>query len=120
MSVADLARAGAFYDAALAPLGFVRVWSAEDAIGYGTAGGGDKLALKQWDGEARAPSPRFHLAFTARDRAGVDSFFAAAMASGGQDNGGPGLRPKYGPGYYAAFVIDPDGHRIEAVCHEEI
>jgi catechol 2,3-dioxygenase-like lactoylglutathione lyase family enzyme len=120
LGVTDLARAAAFYDAALAPLGYDRVWSdirpgePDQAIGYGPAGGGDKLALKQHNG-ARAPGPGFHIAFAAPDRAAVDAFHQAALAAGGIDNGGPGLRLHYGPTYYAAFVIDPDGHRIEAV-----
>jgi len=120
LGVTDLARAAAFYDAALAPLGYDRVWSdirpgeADQAIGYGPPGGGDKLALKQDDG-ARAPGPGFHIAFAAPDQAAVDAFHQAALAAGGIDNGAPGLRPHYGPTYYAAFVIDPDGHRIEAV-----
>jgi len=64
-----------------------------------------------------APGEGFHLAFTASDRAAVDAFHAAALRHGGADNGPPGLRPHYGPGYYAAFVIDPDGYRIEAVIN---
>lgn len=117
LGTADLARATDFYDAALGALGIVRVWSDDDAVGYGYPGGGDKLALKARPGFV-APGPGFHLAFTAHSRAEVDAFFAAAIASGGTSDGEPGLRPKYGPGYYAAFVIDPDGHHIEAVCHE--
>lgn len=112
--MADLARAVAFYDAALAPLGAVRVWTVEDGAGYGAPGGGDRLALKRRDG-ASPPGPGFHLAFDAPSRAAVDAFHAAALRHGGADNGPPGLRPRYGPDYYAAFVVDPDGHRIEAV-----
>lgn len=113
----DLKRATAFYDAALAPLGFVRVWTYPDAVGYGRAGGDDKLAIKRRPGFI-APGPGFHLALTARTRNDVDAFFHAAVARGGTSNGEPGLRPRYGPGYYAAFVVDPDGHCLEAVCHE--
>ena len=116
LGVTDLDRSAAFYDAALAPLGYVRVWTDETAIGYGVAGGGDKLAIKRRDGAA-APGPGFHLALAAPDRASVDRFHEAALRNGGRDDGAPGLRPHYGPGYYAAFVIDPDGHRIEAVVN---
>jgi len=116
--VADLARSIAFYDAALAPLGGVRVWTGEMAAGYGPPGGGDLLALKHRRGPLTPPGPGFHLAFDAPDRSAVDAFHAAALAHGGTCNGPPGLRPHYGPTYYAAFVIDPDGHRLEAV-HQE-
>ncbi len=116
LAVADLERAAAFYDAALGALGYARVWSFPDAVGYGPPGGGDKLALKA-DAAAGAPGARFHLAFTARDAAAVDAFHAAALANGGRDHGAPGPRPHYGAGYYAAFVVDPDGHVIEAVFH---
>jgi catechol 2,3-dioxygenase-like lactoylglutathione lyase family enzyme len=117
LGTADLARSSAFYDATLEPLGIVRVWSHPDAVGYGLPGGQDALAIKQRPGFA-APGAGFHLAFTARTPAEVDAFFRAALAHGGRDDGAPGLRPRYGPGYYAAFVVDPDGHRLEAVCHE--
>ncbi len=113
--MADLSAAAAFYDAILAPLGYVRVWSVEHAVGYGVAGGGDKLALKKRVAEVAPPSPGFHLALAAPSRAAVDAFHAAAMAAGGKDNGAPGLRSHYGPNYYAAFVIDLDGYPLEAV-----
>ena len=112
--VADLARATAFYDAALAPLGVVRVWTSPKGVGYGPPGGQDKLALFPVEAPI-APGPGFHLAFDAPDRAAVDTFHAAAMANGGKDLGAPGLRPYYGETYYAAFVLDPDGHKLEAV-----
>lgn len=117
LSVSDLPRSAAFYDAVLAPLGCVRVWSFPDAVGYGRPGGGDKLALKARQPAVTAPSPGFHLALTAPDEAAVDAFHAAALGAGGIDNGAPGLRPRYGPGYYAAFVLDPDGYFLEAVFH---
>lgn len=113
----DLDRAQAFYDAVLAPLGFVRVWRTERGIGYGPPGGNDKLALFQHS-DARVPlaaGPGFHLAFAAPNRDAVDGFHAAAMAAGGRDDGGPGLRAHYGSTYYAAFIIDPDGHKLEVV-----
>lgn len=116
LAVADLARAGAFYDATLAALGYGRIWTAETAIGYGPPGGGDKLALKlRPDRPTPAPSG-FHLAFAAPDRAAVAAFHAAALAHGGRDKGPPGLRPHFGPDYYAAFALDPDGYWLEAVC----
>lgn len=114
--VTDLARAIAFYDATLAALGYVRVWTSESAAGYGTPGGNDRLALKLQSEPVVPPGPGFHLAFVAHSRMAVDRFHAAALASGGIDEGAPGLRPHYGPCYYAAFVRDPDGHKLEAVC----
>jgi len=118
IGVAELGRSATFYDACLSALGYVRVWTIEHAVGYGPQGGGDKFAIKSRPG-AGNPSPHgFHIAFTAQDSRSVDAFYSAALAHGGEDNGEPGLRPKYGPGYYAAFVIDPDGHPIEAVWHD--
>jgi len=114
--VSDLERAVAFYDAALAPLGLTRVWTKSDAAGYGPPGRGDLLALKKRSVAATPPGPGFHLAFNATSHAAVDAFHSAALGAGGIDNGAPGLRPHYGPTYYAAFVIDPDGYPIEAVC----
>lgn len=90
------------------------MWANERGVGYGRAGEGDKLALFA-RGDARAPGPGFHLAFNAPSRAAVDAFHAAALAQGGEDAGAPGLRPHYGEKYYAAFVIDLDGCKLEAV-----
>src|SRR5215813_11911665 len=103
--VSDLERAMAFYDAALAPLGLTRVWTKPNAVGYGLSGGADILALKQQSTPVRAPGPGFHLAFNASTRAAVDAFHCEALRVGGADNGPPGVRPHYGPSYYAAFVI---------------
>lgn len=114
--VRDLGRASAFYDAALGALGFRRVYEHPTAIGYGVEDGKDKLLLKLQPA-AQAPGPGFHLAFSAPSREAVDRFHAAGLAAGGTDNGVPGLRPHYGPAYYAAFLVDPDGHRIEAVIN---
>ncbi len=113
--VEDLGRAVQFYDRILAPLGFVRVWSNERGAGFGPKGGGDKLALFARPGQVIPPGPGFHLAFDAPSRAAVDAFHAAAMAAGGRDAGAPGLRPHYSATYYAAFVIDLDGYKLEAV-----
>ena len=112
--VADLDRATAFYDAAMAPIGFVRVWTSVKGVGYGPPGGDDKLALFPRP-DAAAPGPGFHLAFDAPSREAVDAFHAAALSAGGRDAGPPGPRPHYGAAYYAAFVLDPDGHKLEAV-----
>lgn len=113
--VADLPRAVAFYDAALSALGYVRVWMTDTQAGYGLPGGGDRLALKLQTSAVILPGPGFHLAFVAPSTVAVDRFHAAALACGGTDEGAPGLRPHYGPNYYAAFVRDPDGHKLEAV-----
>lgn len=113
--VSDLDRGMAFYDTALAALGFARCMTFDQAAGYGAD---DRPVF--WiglAGEAAAPSKGFHVAFRADSRSAVDAFHAAAMAAGASDNGQPGLRPRYHPNYYAAFVIDPDGHKLEAVCH---
>ncbi|WP_312319310.1 VOC family protein [Stenotrophomonas sp.] len=116
LGVRDLARAGAFYDATLAALGYRRVFEDDEAIGYGLVDDQDLLCLKLRD-DSHPPGAGFHLAFAASSRAQVDAFHTAALATGGTDNGAAGLRPDYGDHYYAAFVIDPDGHRIEAVIN---
>lgn len=121
--VADIERSASFYDAVLRPLGYVRVWEdirpgeADQAVGYGVAGGGDKFAIKQRPQGSALPRPGFHLAFGAPNREAVHAFHGAALRNGGRDNGAPGLRPDYGANYYAAFAIDPDGHEIEAVIN---
>jgi len=114
--VRDLALSGAFYDAALGALGFRRVFEDDTAIGYGLVDDEDLFCLKLRD-DANPASAGFHLAFAAPDRPAVDRFHATALAIGGSDNGAPGLRRDYGAHYYAAFLIDPDGHRIEAVIN---
>lgn len=118
LGVSDLARAVAFYDAVLAPLGYVRLWTTDRAAGYGVSGRDEPLALAAVGPGAHAPGPGFHLALAAPGREAVDAFHRAALALGAADEGAPGLRPQYGPGYYAAFVRDPDGHKLEAVRHE--
>jgi catechol 2,3-dioxygenase-like lactoylglutathione lyase family enzyme len=119
-AVADLSRSAAFYDATLAALGYVRVWSDETAIGYGLPGGGDKFAIKLRPEGFVAPPEGFHVAFAAPSRAAVDAFHRKALELGGQDNGGSGLHPEYGDSYFAAFVFDPDGYRIEAVINTPV
>jgi catechol 2,3-dioxygenase-like lactoylglutathione lyase family enzyme len=115
----DLARAGTFYDAVLAPLGYVRLFANERGIGYGVPGARDEAFAVLASGErAKPPGEGCHLAFGAPNREAVDAFHSIAVQSGASDEGSPGLRPAYGAGYYAAFVRDLDGYRIEAVCHE--
>ena len=116
IGVKDLSRAAAFYDAALAPLGYVQVWADATAVGYGMQGGGDKFAIKL-SPDATATGAGFHVAFAATSCDAVRQFYAAALLHGGVDNGAPELCLEYGPRYFAAFVIDPDGYRIEAVIN---
>ncbi len=116
LPVADLERSSSLYDAALSALGYRRVCSGNGFAGYGVDDGKDKFAIKHATPSASA-GPRFHLAFSAPSREAVDAFHKAALRHGAADNGEPGLRPHYGPNYYAAFIIDLDGHRIEAVCN---
>jgi catechol 2,3-dioxygenase-like lactoylglutathione lyase family enzyme len=114
LPVEDLERAVTLYDAALGALGYRCVCRGPGFAGYGVEDGKDKLALKQTAGPVAA-GRGFHLALAAPSRAAVDAFHEAALQNGASDNGAPGLRPHYGPSYYAAFIIDLDGHRIEAV-----
>jgi catechol 2,3-dioxygenase-like lactoylglutathione lyase family enzyme len=109
--VSDLTVSRTFYTRALAPLGAGVVMETNDAVGFGKAG-----KPQFWIGTSTTVPISVHVAFTA-SRAEVDAFYAAAMQAGGRDNGAPGLRPHYHPSYYAAFVLDPDGHNVEAVCH---
>ena len=117
IDVSDIVRSRAFYEAALEPLGYTVI---EDLT---EQPGGDPIVMFGVEGpefviaEDKAPGPGNHFAFRAETRAAVDAFHAAALRAGGKDNGAPGLRPNYGPTYYAAFVLDPDGFNIEAVCH---
>ena len=119
LAVADFARAKAFYQAALAPLGLSVVMevTAEETGGDAHAGFGVEGNPFFWISTGARPKGGAHVAFTARTRAEVDAFYRAAMAAGGRDNGAPGLRPHYHPNYYGAFALDPDGNNIEAVCH---
>jgi catechol 2,3-dioxygenase-like lactoylglutathione lyase family enzyme len=113
IGVTDLDASKAFFLRALAPLGVGIVMEGSYGVGLGTKG---KPWL--WFSQAQqAPAP-LHLAFTAASRADVDAFYREAIDAGGRDNGPPGLRPHYHPDYYGAFVIGPDGHNVEAVCHK--
>ena len=118
IAVADFAAAKAFYDAAFAPLGATLLMTVppqytegKSVVGYG------RNKPDFWLREKAETGPGRHYALTARSRAEVDAFHAAAIAAGGRDNGAPGLRPHYHPNYYGAFVFDPDGNNVEAVCH---
>ena len=113
--VSDYATSKAFFLKALEPLGVAVVAEGTPTYGVELASKGkDSLCLHQTD---EKPA-QLHLAFAAENRQQVDAFYRAALAAGGKDNGAPGLRPQYNANYYAAFVIGPDGHNIEAVCHE--
>ena len=115
LPISDLDASRAFYAAALAPFAYTLVYDGQESLGYGRGNGGEDnepFALALSD----APIVGAHVAFTATSTAEVDAFHAAALAVGGTDNGAPGERP-YGGYYYAAFVLDPDGHNIEAVYH---
>jgi catechol 2,3-dioxygenase-like lactoylglutathione lyase family enzyme len=115
LRVKDFQRSHAFYEEALAPLGYRAVQQFDDAAGYGRSANEPTLWVI---GDAQALGT-VHVAFRAVDAASVDRFYGAALAAGGRDNGPPGFRAHYHPSYYAAFVLDPDGHNIEAVCHDK-
>lgn len=115
IGVRDIARTRKFYDAVLKPLGYRCLSSGEGFLGYG------KDAVALWISQTKTPVPAdmasgLHFCFDAPSRKSVDGFHAAALEHGGKDNGKPGVRPDYGPDYYAAFAIDPDGYRVEAYC----
>jgi catechol 2,3-dioxygenase-like lactoylglutathione lyase family enzyme len=115
IGVRDVAATKRFYDAALEPLGYACLSESDGSLGYG----GESVEF--WIGRTTRPVAAddrsgLHFCFAAPSRRSVDAFHAAALASGGRDNGAPGLRADYGDNYYAAFVIDPDGYRIEAYC----
>ncbi|MGK9165083.1 VOC family protein [Inquilinus limosus] len=120
ITVSDLAAAERFYDAVLAALGVAKVGTDRTWIGYGErcdAAHPERSYLSIRLGPRPEDAPRRHWCFKAESRAAVDAFWRAGLAHGGRDNGAPGLRPDYHPSYYAAFLLDPDGNRIEAVCH---
>ncbi|MEO7865763.1 MAG: VOC family protein [Sphingomicrobium sp.] len=119
-AVADAERSRTFYEAALAPLGITLIMSVtpEQTASGGTGHGfGSDGKPYFWFGDNDKVGEGSHIAFAANTRAEVDAFYQAALAAGGRDNGSPGLRPQYHPDYYGAFVLDPDGMNIEAVCH---
>ena len=117
IGVRDVATAKAFYDAVLEPLGYSCLSASEDSLGYG------KARAAFWLYASASPVPPnphsgLHFCFVAPTRASVDAFHRAALGHGGHDNGKPGLRADYGENYYAAFVVDPEGYRIEAYCNK--
>jgi catechol 2,3-dioxygenase-like lactoylglutathione lyase family enzyme len=114
LAVRDAGKAKEFYSAALKPLGYEVVMESEGYLGLGVAGKPDFWIAGEDATHKVAP---MHVAFAARDRSAVDAFYAAAIAAGARDNGKPGVRAEYHPSYYGAFVLDADGHNIEAVCH---
>ena len=117
-NVSDYALSRAFYQKALAPLGYRICLELESSAGFGAQrGGSDALGGDFWIGAGEPQAPRMHVAFHAANEEEVNEFYRAAIEAGGKDNGAPGERPHYHPGYYAAFVLDPDGHNIEAVYH---
>lgn len=113
--VSNLAKTTVFYDASMSALGYARVFTGPEYVGYGLPGTErDNLLLILQPEPVTPPGPGFHLAFIAPSREAVDRFHAAALQFGGVDQGAPGLRLHYGPTYYAAFVLDPDGYKLEA------
>ena len=111
----DLVRAGAFYDAVLGILGHVRGLERETFISYGDRSGARFFVMNAFDGNVASTGNGVHAAFVAESRADVDAFHAAALDAGGTDEGAPGLRPQYHEDYYAAYVRDPDGNKLQAV-----
>ncbi|PTB22903.1 glyoxalase/bleomycin resistance/extradiol dioxygenase family protein [Trinickia symbiotica] len=121
VTVSDFETSKRFYTNALAPIGYellrefpASVTGHTDVAGFGAGGVADF-----WLSKGTPNDPPIHIAFRAKDRGQVDAFYAAAIAAGGKDNGKPGLRPHYHANYYGAFVLDPDGHNVEAVCHDD-
>jgi len=113
IGVADIERSKQFYDQALLPLEITRLYGEGERF----AGYGIRPKAFFWIGRRDEAQTGAHIAFAAKDRETVERFYAAAIAAGGRDNGRPGVRRHYHPNYYGAFVLDPDGHNIEAVCH---
>ena len=119
LEVSDPGKSRRFYDRALAPLGYQMLMEIPKEVTGGVVVVGYGVPPKPdfWLAEGKPNEPRVHMAFRADTRQQVDEFYKAALAAGGKDNGPPGLRPHYHKDYYGAFVLDPDGHNIEAVCH---
>lgn len=113
LRVKDFAASRRFYEAALAAVGYTVVMEFPQAVAFGDAG-----RPEFWIGSGEPTTAAVHLAFRCEDRKTVDAFYERALEAGGRDNGPPGVREQYHPAYYGAFVLDPDGNNIEAVCHE--
>lgn len=120
ITVSDIERSKKFYAAALKPIGYqlLREYGVTPARPAPSAGYGEPPRADLWIYEGKPNPASAHIAFLVSRRALVDDFYRAAIAAGGRDNGGPGLRPQYSANYYGAFVLDPDGYNIEAVCRE--
>jgi len=120
VNVTDPKKSRAFYEAALAPIGYSVMMEIpkEHTGGIVVLGFGEPPKPDFWVAEGDPKGLQLHIAFSAKTRAQVDAFYKAGIAAGGVDNGAPGLRPHYHPNYYGAFVRDPDGHNIEVVCHD--
>lgn len=118
--VSNLGKSKSFYEKVLAPIGYALILELPASVtGHAdVAGFGEPPKPDFWVSGGTPNQPPIHIAFRVSSRAKVDAFYKAAIAAGGTDNGPPGLRPHYHPNYYGAFVFDPDGHNIEAVCHE--
>jgi catechol 2,3-dioxygenase-like lactoylglutathione lyase family enzyme len=117
IEVSDLERSKAFYEQALEPLGIRPLMEFEGAVGFGKETEHGPKPFFWIHARGRPVVSGVHVALGAREAEQVDAFHAAALAAGGSDNGAPGLRPIYHPGYYGAFALDPDGNNVEAVCH---
>jgi catechol 2,3-dioxygenase-like lactoylglutathione lyase family enzyme len=115
----DMERARRFYDAVMAVLGHPTMFAAPQVTAYGTPTGPKLFLLPPFDGQEARPGNGVHAAFKVDSRATVDEFHRTALAHGGTDEGPPGLRPHYHPNYYGAYVRDPDGNKIQAVCHRK-
>lgn len=109
----------AFYDAVLATLGIVPFFKVSGTLSYSTATGPKVFVVKPFNGEPHHPGNGWHAAFLAPDRASVDAFHATVLKMGGSDEGAPGLRPHYHPNYYGAYIRDPQGNKLQAVCHSK-
>lgn len=109
----------AFYDAVLATLGIQPFFKMQGTLSYGTATGPKVFVVKPFNGEPHHPGNGWHAAFLAPDRASVDAFHAIALEMGGSSEGAPGLRPYYHPNYYGAYIRDPHGNKLQAVCHRK-
>ncbi|OWY28435.1 VOC family protein [Herbaspirillum robiniae] len=120
--VSDFAKSKAFYAAALAPIGYTLIMEVPAAVTGHTdvAGFGENGKPDFWISRGTPNQPPIHVAFRVGQRAPVDAFHGAALGAGGRDNGGPGIRAHFHPDYYGAFVLDPDGHNIEVVCHAPV
>ena len=120
ITVSDLARSRNFYATALAPLRYTLMRDGALLVGFGVASGAGRSLDPGgdfWITQGTPQAPLAHFAFSAPSREAVEAFFEAALKAGGVDNGHPGVRLRYHPSYYAAFILDPDGYNLEAVCH---